>query len=150
MTHKANRITCIDTFEGSVEHRYDTTYVKSIEEIQSIEGRFDFNIVRTGVPEKVQKVVGKSQLVVRTLPLNFYDIVYIDGSHIASDVLQDAVLVWQLVKVGGFVIFDDYPFTFPQNPAWNTRIGIDAFLIGFSDKFRVIHKAYQVIIEKTA
>jgi len=43
-----------------------------------------------------------------------YDIVYIDGSHVANDVLQDAVLVWQLVKVGGFMIFDDYPFTFPQ------------------------------------
>jgi len=46
------------------------------------------------------------------------------------------------------MIFDDYPFTFPQNPVWNTK-GIDAF-DGFSDKFRVIHKAYQVIIEKTA
>jgi len=57
MTHKPNRITCIDTFEGSVEHRYDTTHVKSIEEIQSIEGRFDFNIARTEVPERY-KVVG--------------------------------------------------------------------------------------------
>jgi len=143
MTHEHNTITCIDTFEGSVEHRYGHSY------IQSLEGRFDFNIVRTGVPDKVKKNVGNSHEVMRSLPLNSYDIVYIDGSHIASDVLQDAVLVWQLVKVGGFIIFDDYPFTFPQNPAWNTKIGIDAFMISFSDKFRVIHKAYQVILEKT-
>ncbi len=143
MTHEHNTITCIDTFQGSVEHRYDHSY------LQSIEGRFDFNIVRTRVPDKVKKIVGNSHEVMRSLPLNSYEIVYIDGSHIASDVLQDAVLVWQLLKVGGFIIFDDYPFTFPQNPAWNTKIGIDAFMISFSDKFRVIHKAYQVILEKT-
>lgn len=105
-------------------------------------------MVRTGVPEKVQKIVGKSYEVMRTLPLNSYDLVYIDGSHVASDVLEDAVLAWQLVKIGGFIIFDDYPFAFTQNPAWNTRIGIDAFMRTFSDKFKVIHKDYQVIIEK--
>ena len=143
LTHESNKITCIDTFEGSVEHQYDPSY------IQSIEGRFDFNIVRAGVPEKVQKIVGKSYEVMRNLPLNSYNLVYIDGSHIASDVLEDAVLVWQLVQVGGFIIFDDYPFSFPQNPNWNTRIGIDAFMMSFSNKIRVIHKAYQVIIEKT-
>lgn len=147
MTHKSNKITCIDTFEGSIEHvqiyKYENSY------IQSIEGRFDFNIVRTGVPEKVQKIVGKSNEVMRTLPLSCYDIAYIDGSHIASDVLEDAVLVWQLVKVGGFIIFDDYFFSFTQNPDWNTKIGIDAFMMSFKDKFRVIHKAEQVILEKT-
>ena len=143
LTNELHKITCIDTFEGSVEHQYDPSY------IQSLEGRFDFNIVKTGAPEKVNKIVGKSYEVMRNLPLASYNLVYIDGSHIASDVLEDAVLVWQLVQVGGFIIFDDYPFTFNQNPNWNTRIGIDAFMRTFSDKFRVIHKAYQVIIEKT-
>ncbi len=143
LTHESNRITCIDTFEGSIEHNlYDSDYIKSIEQ------RFDFNIARTGVPEKVKKIVGQSHEVMWHLPLNSYDLVYIDGSHIGSDVLTDTVLAWQLVKVGGLIIFDDYFFSFPQNPTWNTKIGIDAFMTTFVDKFKVIHKASQVIIEK--
>lgn len=143
MTHDSDRITCIDTFEGSVEHNaFDSKYIQTIEE------RFDFNIFKTGVPEKVKKIVGKSNEVMRNLPLNHYDIIYINGSHIASDVLEDAVLAWQLIKDGGYMIFDDYPFTFTQNSTWNTKIGVDAFITTFSDRLRVIHKSYQVIIEK--
>jgi glycosyltransferase involved in cell wall biosynthesis/predicted O-methyltransferase YrrM len=144
MIHDSSKITCVDTFEGSIEHNtYDTSY------LQSIGSRFDFNINKTGFPNKVQKIVGQSHEVLRTLPLNHYNLVYIDGSHVASDVLEDTVLVWQLVKVGGFIIFDDYLFGFPENPAWNTKNGVDAFMKVFNEKFRLIHKAYQIIIEKT-
>jgi len=144
LTHELAKITCIDTFEGSSEdkQRYEDSY------INSIEARFDFNIGKTTAPEKVQKIVGKSQYVLRALPLNSYDIVYIDGSHLASDVLRDAILCWELVKVGGAIVFDDYDFFFPDNPAQNTKLGIDAFLTSFCDKIEVIHKSHQVIIEK--
>ena len=36
-----------------------------------------------------------------------YDIIYIDGSHEARDVLEDAVLAYRLLKIGGLLIFDD-------------------------------------------
>jgi predicted O-methyltransferase YrrM len=145
MTHESSRITCVDTFEGSLEHNsYESSYIRSIGE------RFDFNIARTQCLEKVQKVVGKSSEALRSLPLNYYDLAYIDGSHIASDVLEDTILVWSLVKVGGYIIFDDYLFGFPDHPEWNTKIGIDAFINVFKDKFRIVHKAYQIIIEKTS
>lgn len=145
MTHESSRITCVDTFEGSLEHNsYESSYIRSIGE------RFDFNIARTQCLEKVQKVVGKSSEALRTLSLNNYDIAYIDGSHVASDVLEDTILVWSLVKVGGYIIFDDYLFGFPEHPEWNTKIGIDAFINVFKDKFRIVHKAYQIIIEKTS
>ncbi|MBV8888022.1 MAG: class I SAM-dependent methyltransferase [Chroococcidiopsidaceae cyanobacterium CP_BM_RX_35] len=144
MIHDSHRITCVDTFEGSVEHQiYDFSYIRTIEE------RFDFNILKTGGVEKVKKIVGTSNEIMRNLSLNYYDVIYIDGSHVASDVLEDAVLAWQLLKIGGYMIFDDYPFAFAQNPTWNTRIGVDAFITTFNDKLRMIHKAYQVIIEKT-
>lgn len=146
LTHDSASITCIDTFEGSIEHKhwFDETYIKSIEE------RFDFNIAKTGASEKVKKIVGSSQDLMRSLPLNSYDILYIDGSHLASDVLRDAVLGWDLVKVGGLIIFDDYDFSFPQNVSQNTKIGIDAFIDAFCNKITVVHKSYQVIIEKIA
>lgn len=33
-------------------------------------------------------------------------VVYIDGSHAAKDVIADAVLAWALLRPGGVLIFD--------------------------------------------
>ena len=124
---------------------YDDSYIKSVEE------RFDFNISQTHASEKVIKIIGNSQDVMRSLPFNNYDILYIDGSHLASDVLTDAVLGWGLVKVGGFIVFDDYDFQFYDslNAGQDTKIGIDAFLKGFHKNVNIIYQAHQVIVEKT-
>ncbi|MGI0489419.1 glycosyltransferase [Pantanalinema rosaneae CENA516] len=145
LTHPTARLTCIDTFEGGVENKaaYDDQFLKTIEQ------RFDFNIAHTASPEKVRKAVGQSQLVLRSLIPDFYHLVYIDGSHIASDVLEDTLLTWGLVKVGGMIVFDDYGFNFPQGIAENPpRVAIDAFMKVFSSKIKLIHQGYQVILEK--
>lgn len=146
LTHEAAKITCVDTFAGSFEHtnvfQFDSNYLQSIQE------RFDFNVGQTGMSDKVQKIVGMSNEVVRSLPFNAYDFAYIDGSHIASDVLQDTILVWPLVKVGGYIIFDDYNFKYPEKPFWNTQLAVDTFVQIFQDKLNVIHVRHQVIVEK--
>lgn len=146
LTHETASITCIDTFEGSVEHKlwFDDSYLTSIED------RFDFNVAKTGTPEKVTKIVGNSKDALKALPLDCYDLLYIDGSHLACDVIEDAVMSWRLVKVGGTIVFDDYDFIFPDNPNQNTKVAIDAFLTIFGHKLKIIHQGYQVIIEKTA
>ena len=83
-----------------------------------------------------------------------FDIIYIDGSHITADVLEDAVLSWRLLKVGSLMIFHDYrwagragykegkPFGFPK-PA------IDMFVQCFNERCEVIHNEYQLILRKT-
>lgn len=48
------------------------------------------------------------------------------------------------------IIFDDYDFTFADNPIQNTKVGIDAFITTYNQKINLIHQGYQVIIEKTA
>lgn len=37
-----------------------------------------------------------------------FDLIYIDGSHMRLDVLTDAVMAWQLLRVHGILVFDDY------------------------------------------
>lgn len=88
----------------------------------------------------------------RALPLTNYDMLYIDGSHLASDALTDAVLSWGLVKVGGLIVFDDYDFKFLNSvdAGQDTKIGIDAFLKAFCKKVNILHQAHQVIVEKTS
>lgn len=77
--------------------------------------------------------------------------VYIDASHIASDVLEDTLLVWGLMQQNGVIIFDDYGFSFgsgvDENPP---KVAIDAFLKIFEKKLKIIHHGYQVILEKIA
>ena len=150
LTHESSTITCIDTFEGEPKVEYDDE-IKSVEKsLASLEKTFDINLVKTGVSKKVTKIVGKSQNIMRLLLLNNYDMLYIDGSHLVSDILTDAILGWGLIKVGGLIIFDDYYFTFPNETEHNTQIGIDAFLKVFTAKISVISKEKQVFVTKTS
>lgn len=57
--------------------------------------------------DRVNVMRGGSELM-RKLNENQYDIVYIDGDHTSAAVLHDAILAYELVKVGGLMIFDDY------------------------------------------
>lgn len=50
---------------------------------------------------------GDSKVVVPRLNLCF-DIVYIDGNHMAKDTLFDSVAAWQVLVKGGVLLWDDY------------------------------------------
>ncbi|MBD2464389.1 class I SAM-dependent methyltransferase [Oscillatoria sp. FACHB-1407] len=142
LTDASVSITCVDTFAGGGEYQgMDDHY------IQSIEARFDSNIAKTGAASKVKKVVGESQIVLRSLPFDTYDFIYIDGSHEPSDVLIDAVLCWGLLKENGILIFDDYDFPL-RNPNYRTDIGINAFLDVFDSKIKILLQSHQVVIQK--
>ena len=147
LTHPTARITCVDTFAGSVEH--DVMCADGT--VQTIEQRFDANVAKTGKAEQVRKMIGASQTVLRSLIPNAYHLAYIDGSHVACDVLEDAVLTWRLVKVGGVIIFDDYGFRFPEGITEQPpQPAIDAFKTIFQHKVKLLHQGYQVLLEKIA
>ena len=142
LTHPSSKITCIDTFEGGIEHQFS-------DELSLIESRFDGNLKRAKCENKLIKIVGLSQSCLRELPLSHYDVIYIDGSHIASDVLEDTILCWRLLKNGGMIIFDDYQWEgYRDQPLKHPAPAINTFLSIFQDKINVIHKGYQVIIQK--
>ena len=116
--------------------------------LENVESRFDWNIKQVGATNKVKKYIGESQHILRTLSLNSYDLIYIDGCHLAIDVLSDAVLSWGLLKIGGLMIFDDYDKIFPDNLTQNTSIAINAFINCFSPKIKLLHQSHQVYLEK--
>ncbi|CAD5980273.1 UDP-N-acetylglucosamine--peptide N-acetylglucosaminyltransferase [Planktothrix tepida] len=128
LTHPTAKMTCIDL---------------------SFKTEFDQNIVKTGASEKVIKLEGYSQEILPTLCPHTYDFVYIDGCHLASVVLQDALLSWQLLKPEGIMIFDDYEYRDPENPEEDTRQGIDKFLNTISKPVKTLHQGYQLMIQKT-
>ena len=42
-----------------------------------------------------------------------FDLIYIDGSHSAKDVLLDSLLAWRLLRPGGAMVWDDYEWALP-------------------------------------
>jgi predicted O-methyltransferase YrrM len=69
-----------------------------------------------------------SQQVLRRWPGDPIDILYVDGSHYASDVLTDFVLAFPYLRRGALVVFDDYG-RHKQFP--HVRDGVQAILTGF-------------------
>jgi predicted O-methyltransferase YrrM len=131
LTHRSSTITCIDPFP----HRI-------------IEFRFDHNVRVSGFSNRVTKIKGRSQDVLRLFREKNFDFVYIDGSHRAEDVQADALLSWSLVKPGGIVIFDDYLWELERPPEDRPQIAIDQFLSDFGSELETLHKGFQVIVRK--
>ncbi|KAG2501079.1 hypothetical protein HYH03_000897 [Edaphochlamys debaryana] len=78
-----------------------------------------------------------------------FDLIYIDGSHMRADVLSDAVMSWQLLKVGGVLVFDDYEWDqYTDNLVCHPRQAVDAFLQVFAHQLRLVSKGYQVMVER--
>lgn len=76
------------------------------------------------------------------------DLVYIDGSHIAKHVIEDAILSWKLLKVGGIMIFDDYGWGHTESIENQPKTGIDAFLMGYQKHYKILGSGWQICIQK--
>ncbi len=152
LTHPSCTITCIDLFELGKEH-FDIVrdFPGPLPVSIPIAENFQWNIRAIGAEEKVHALKGQSEEMLRMLPVSRYDVVYIDGSHVARNVLMDTVLSWSLLKQGGILILDDYEWVcFPDEPLRHPKMAIDAFLSVFAEEYVILSKGYQVILRKTA
>lgn len=146
MMRTGDTITCIDTWEGGEEH--DGV------DMVSVEMRFNHNTLQAEMKfpnRRVHKLKCDSVLALSE-ELQYakgrYVFAYIDGSHIAKDVLTDACMVWPLVKQGGIVVFDDYLWGDPSNILHRPKLAIDSFVNIFSEELEVMHVGYQLVIKK--
>jgi predicted O-methyltransferase YrrM len=153
-------IDCIDTWQGGEEH--------GTEDMDSVEKRFDQNValLKAKFPKReAVKLKGSS---VSVLAGNMcvagnihedleggdydnketYDFIYIDGSHIAKDVLTDACMAWPLLKPKGIMVFDDYVWGDPRDILHRPKVAIDAFTNIFAEEVEVIHVGYQLVVRK--
>lgn len=75
--------------------------------------------------------------------------VYIDADHSPTGVLQDAVMAFQCTHPYGAMIFDDYPWTWPDGRP-GPKAGIDTFLDLYAKHLKVLHHGWQVIVQKAS
>lgn len=140
LTEKDCKITCIDSWEGGSDH--------SDINMKEIETSFLSNISSSKEKVEILKGVSKDRLISIQNRKNFYDFIYVDGGHTMKDVLSDLVLSFDLLKQGGIMAMDDYTWGIERPLNQRPQIGIEAFIIGWSDELNVIHKDYQVWIQK--
>lgn len=79
-----------------------------------------------------------------------FDFVYIDAAHDAANVLRDSVLAFDLLKVGGVVIWDDYEWKVFEQEVDRPKPAIDAFLTCFGRQLEVVGRGWQIAARKTA
>jgi predicted O-methyltransferase YrrM len=138
------QLTAVDTWAGSDEYHYNATG-----SLGDLEGRFDGNTA-PGV-ERLTKRKGSSLHVLPRLldEDQKFDVIYVDGSHIADDVLTDGITAWRLLKQGGVMIFDDFLWPcYPRaraNPWW----AINLFLKYHKGEYKILDVNYQLTLEKT-
>ncbi len=151
---------CVDTWEGGIEHKQGGTVQQ---EMSEVEERFRHNIkVAIGSSnKKVSLQIHKGFSDVKLANLisegfaSHFDLVYIDGSHQAPDVLIDAVLSFKLLRVGGLVIFDDYLWE-EALPGGTDLLrcpkpAVDAFTNIFMRKVKIIRAPlYQLYAQKVS
>lgn len=133
-------LTAVDTWAGSDYHNY--------RDLQDLEARFDSNLAPCA--GRLTKRKGSSLDVLPQLiaEQQNFDVVYVDGSHFADDVLTDAVNAWRLLNQGGVLIFDDFLWPcYPRaraNPAW----AINVFLKYHKGEYKVLSAYSQLILQK--
>jgi hypothetical protein len=140
------QLTCVDTFEGSLEHEGTDTVPADLERV------FDENIALVDAA-RVRKLVGPSSVVLPRLATDGerFDLIYLDGSHFGLDVLVDAAVSWQLLENGGFLVFDDYLWAeLGDDPLLRPRPAIDAFLAFVEGKYELLFAHEQVAVRKRA
>ncbi|HEU4889539.1 MAG TPA: class I SAM-dependent methyltransferase [Thermoanaerobaculia bacterium] len=142
LTHPTSQLTCVDPFAIPM----DSTLLRYFERY------FDHNVAASGAGERVTKLVGSSQVILRTLPPAHFDFVYVDGSHRVGDVLQDAVLAWTVLRPGGTAMFDDYDLVDDVAEGLFARApgrALDAFVHILGSSATVMRRDWQLILRKS-
>ena len=149
---------CVDTWEGGIEHQQGGT---AEADMHSVQNRFQHNtrlaMESVAKPVKLEIHQGYSDQCLAELlaegKKNYFDFIYVDGSHQAPDVLCDAVLGFRLLRVGGVIAFDDYLWaenlSYGKDPIRCPKPAIDAFTNLYCRKLQIFSAPlYQLYVQK--
>jgi predicted O-methyltransferase YrrM len=145
MMSEHDSLMCVDTWEGGEEHDNG--------EMGGAWERFCHNtaLAFERAPNRYYNHFKGESLLYLAQAINEgpeFDFIYIDGSHVAKDVLTDACMAWTLLRPQGIMVFDDYLWGKPRNILHRPKMAIDAFVNLFAEEIDVIHAGYQFIIRK--
>ena len=141
LSNPKSTITCIDPWTS---YSQDSSSLSSYEkegtewDFTTHKNTFLHNIMESGVDGKVVVNQGYSneELPKLITQKEKYNIIFIDGNHVAPMVLMDAVMSFPLLTDDGIIIFDDYEWV--NQHSQGPKLAIDSFIQCFSDYFEII------------
>lgn len=139
LLHKNSDIVCVDPFEAYSDlDKEDIDWTKTMQ-------IFLDNI--SPWSDKVLFMKMRSTDYLRT-STELFDLIYVDGSHAASQALIDGVLSHLSLKPGGIIIFDDYMWAKLVKAPNVPKGAVDAFMECFAHEYECVTIGYQVILKK--
>jgi predicted O-methyltransferase YrrM len=141
--YQASQLTCLDTFQGALDHKQlgiDFTHV---------EERFRRNIEPYG--DRVTVHAGPSgDTLARLRPKHTatFHVALVDGSHVAADVFSDMALTWPLLAPNALLIADDYGWGADKPPHERPAPALDAFLACYAGQYELLERGYQILLRK--
>jgi predicted O-methyltransferase YrrM len=123
---KSAKINCIDNWTSTEEYINHITFSK-------VEENFDFNVKSY---KNINKIKKSSDEFFKNNSETF-DVVYVDGHHLGSQVFKDCNNAWQILNDNGYLICDDYIWKFYSNINDNPCYAINNFL-------KVINGSYKI------
>lgn len=139
------RLTCVDTWQGSDEH--NDTKESQNQKTGGEEIRFDKNLA--AYQDRITKIKSSSLAYFAENSLrSSFDLIYVDGSHKADDVMVDALHSFERLKPGGILIFDDYLWRHYPRILDNPASAINCFLKMKKDHLQILVVGKQLILQK--
>lgn len=143
LTDPRSVLWCVDTFEGSDEHKL---------------AGIDCTKLERETRERLERFGGKAKIfrshsdraLRGFLREDKFDFVYVDAAHDSMNVLRDAVLAFDLIKDGGVLVFDDYEWTSMEQEVDRPKLAIDSFVQCYARRIEVLSVGWQVCVKKIA
>lgn len=157
MSHPESSLTVIDSFAGGMEHREEQQAPTpngdsngDQHNLASLESRFWSNVNKCRHVTKMRMIKAFSDDALMALRQERagFDFIYIDASHVAVDVLHDAVLCWRMLQVHGTMVFDDYTWKGYNEECYNPRVAILSFLRCAAPELRARETQSQMWVTK--
>lgn len=125
--HPESSLVSVDTFEGGIDYKVTE---KASYQAHTLEQRYTENVKRCENFSKLttMKMTSQEALIALRQQDQKFDFIYIDGSHVALDVLSDAIMAWPMLTLGGVMVFDDLHWQEYKHEAYNPGVAILGFL----------------------
>lgn len=110
-------IFCLDKWKGYFSPKDSKTnwtyrYVNKNLNNGNVKKLFFHNIESANISKKITTIVGSNEKILKVLPKNYYNIIYLDASHYYEDVLNNIKDCENLIKERGIIIGDDFELSY--------------------------------------
>lgn len=136
---KESKIFCVDIWERVKEEYNENIDFNDIEK--------NFNLNSKNYPNVIKIKKYSDQFFLEND--QFFDVIYVDGHHLAKQVYKDAVNSWKVLNSEGLIIFDDYIWNNYNDVTKNPCYAINKFIKERQDNLDIIEVTNsQIFIKK--